>query len=132
MQLKILLPTMVLLDAPVTRVLAEGANGSCCLLPKHTDFVTALVPGILTWDTPDGQTRYAAVGEGILVKTDGLVRVSTRHAVPGKNLGSLRATAAQQFRLIDDRERSARSAVARLEADFVRRFLVLKEPSHVG
>ena len=131
MQLKILLPTMVLLDEPVSRILAEGQDGSFCLLPKHTYFVSALVPGILTWCSIDGQTHYAAVGEGILVKTDALVRVSTRHAVAGTNLGSLRATAAHEFRSMDDRERMARSAAARLEADFVRRFLVLERPVHV-
>lgn len=47
MNLKILLPANLLLDAPVHKVVAVASNGSFCLLPKHADFVTSLVPGIL-------------------------------------------------------------------------------------
>ena len=33
----------------------------------------------------------------------------------------------ERFEMLDDRERTARSAVAKLESDFVRRFLLLEE-----
>jgi len=45
MQLKVLLPTQVLVDEPVSKVVAEGEDGSFCLLPRHVDFTSALVPG---------------------------------------------------------------------------------------
>lgn len=129
MHLKILLPTHVLLDSDVTKIVAEAQNGSFCLLPKHVDFVTALVPGILAYTTPDGQEEFVAVDEGILVKSEAKVFVSTRQAVLGPDLGELRKTVAEQFEVLDDRERTARSAVAKLEADFLRRFLQFGEPS---
>ncbi|HBE49542.1 MAG TPA: F0F1 ATP synthase subunit epsilon, partial [Cyanobacteria bacterium UBA11369] len=47
MKLKVLLPTKILLEEEVSKITAEAANGSFCLLPRHIDFVTALVPGIL-------------------------------------------------------------------------------------
>jgi F-type H+-transporting ATPase subunit epsilon len=46
MQLKILIPTKILVDCQVTKVIAEAENGHFCLLPHHVDFVAALVPGI--------------------------------------------------------------------------------------
>ncbi len=131
MILKVLLPTSILLDHTVTKVVAEGQNGSFCLLPKHVDFLSALVPGILMFFTEDQEEEYIAVGEGILVKTGSMIRVSTRHAVRGKDLGYLRQKVTQEFELLDDRERSARSAIAHLEADFARRFLQLKDCPHV-
>jgi len=51
MNLKILLPTEILLDEEVTKVSAEAENGSFTLLPNHIDFVTAIVPGILFFES---------------------------------------------------------------------------------
>jgi F-type H+-transporting ATPase subunit epsilon len=47
MRLKILLPTEIILDKEVIKVVAEAENGYFCLLPRHVDFVSTLVPGIL-------------------------------------------------------------------------------------
>jgi F-type H+-transporting ATPase subunit epsilon len=127
MNLQILLPTEVLLDEDVTKVVAEAENGSFCLLPKHVDFVTALVPGILTFTNTIGEEHYAAHADGILVKSGAEVRVSTRNAARGDNLGTLRQLVDDRFVVLDERERTARSATAKLEADFFRRFLEFGE-----
>ncbi len=63
--------------------------------------------------------------EGILVKCGQEVFVSTRNAVQGSQLGTLRRTVEEQYKVLDDRERVARSALAKLEADLVRRFMDL-------
>ncbi len=55
------------------------------------------------------------------------VLVSTRHAVPGDDLATLRRTVRERYVELDERERSARSALARLEAGVVRRFNELRE-----
>lgn len=122
MHLKILLPSEIMLDREVTKVTAEAANGSFCLLPRHIDFVAALVPGLLSFTTPDGRETFVAVDEGALVKQGTQVLVSVRNAVTGQALGTLRQTIEERFQSLDDRERRARSALARLEADLVRRF----------
>ena len=44
MQLKVLLPSRILVDEAVTKVTAEGEDGCFCLLPRHVDFTTALAP----------------------------------------------------------------------------------------
>ena len=131
MRLKVLLPTEVLLDVPVTKVVAEGENGSFCLLPRHRDFVTAIVPGILSLCRADGTEEYLAVAEGVLVKSNSDVLVSTRNAVRSPDLGLLRNTVRTQFQLLDERERVARAAIAKLEADFTRRFIQLGERAGV-
>jgi F-type H+-transporting ATPase subunit epsilon len=126
MRLKVLLPSEVLLDAAVTKVNAEAENGAFCLLPRHIDFVAALVPGLLSFETEDGREEFVAVDEGILVKCGAQVLVSTRQAVRGPDLGSLRQAIDEQFRMVDEQEKKARAAAARLEADLVRRFLELE------
>ena len=127
MKLKVLLPVGVLLDEEVTKVTAEAANGSFCLLPRHIDFVAYLVPGILSFVSEKGQEEFLAVDEGVLVK-DGLeVLVSSTRAVRGAELGKLKETVDRVFRHIDDQEKTARSTMAKLEADLVRGFMELGE-----
>ncbi len=130
MYLKVLLPTEILVDEPVTKVIAEAENGSFCLLPRHIDFVAALVPGILCFCTADGKEHFAAIDEGTLVKCGEQVLVSTFSAVRGTDLAQLRATVAERFLELDEHERVARTALARLEAGTIRRFIELEEQGH--
>lgn len=127
MNFQVLLPTRVLVDQPVAKIVAEAQDGSFCLLPRHIDLVAALVPGVLLFVDCDGNEKYLGIDEGTLVKHGNRVRVSTRHAVSGDDLQSLRQIVQERFLELDDRERSARSALARLEAGVVRRFIELRE-----
>jgi len=128
MKLKVLLPTEVLVDEPVRKVTAEAANGSFCLLPRHIDFVAALVPGLLSFETEEeGEEVFLAVAEGVLVKAGQEVRVSVRSAVRGGELGELRRIVEEKFKVLDDKEKTARTAMARIEAGFVRRFLEVRK-----
>lgn len=125
--LKVLLPGEKLVEAEVAKVIAEAENGSFCLLPRHLDFVAALPPGILYFETLEGEEEYIAVDEGVLVKAGPDVMVSVGNAVRGAPLGKLKETVENQYRTLDERQKSARSAVARLEAGLVRRFIELQE-----
>ncbi len=125
MKLKVLLPTEILVDQEVTKVIAEAENGSFCLLPRHIDFVAALPPGILIFESAEGHEEFIAVDEGTLVKVGREVLVSTRNAVRSSELGTLKQIVEQEFRVLDDREKMAHSASAKLEADLVRRFIEL-------
>jgi len=90
MKLKVLLPSEVFIEKEVDKVVAEAANGAFCLLPRHVDFVAALVPGILSFTGGAEGEQFVAIDEGILVKCGPEVLVSTRKAVRGPDLGSLR------------------------------------------
>lgn len=127
MRLKLLVPTRVLVEEPVSKVVAEALNGSFGMLPRHIDFVAALEPGILTFESRDGEEQVIGIDEGVLVKCGDEVLVSVRNAVRGDDLTTLRETIEREFLDLDDRERAARSAVARLEAGVVRRFLQFGE-----
>ncbi|MFH2125520.1 MAG: F0F1 ATP synthase subunit epsilon [Pseudomonadota bacterium] len=127
MKLKVLLPDQVLMDQEVAKVVAEGENGSFCLLPRHVDFVAALSPGILSFVDQRGQEQFLALDEGVLVKQGQEVLVSTRRGVRGGKLGELRHLVDEQFRELDEYEIKARTAMAKIEAGFVRRFLELQE-----
>ena len=126
MNLRVLLPTEVLIEEEVAKVIAEAPNGFFCLLPKHVDLVAALVPGILSFETTGGREEFLAVDEGVLIKCGGEVLVSTRNAMRGPDLGQLKRTVAEKFEALDEREKTARSAMARIEAGFVRRFLEIQ------
>ena len=127
MNLKVLLPSEVLLDRQVLKLTAEAPNGFFCLLPRHIDFVATIVPGILSFLDSESVEHFVAVDEGTLVKCGPQVLVSTRHAVMSKDLGQLQQVVEQQFESIDERERLARSAAARLESGMVRRFMDLEK-----
>ncbi len=127
MRLKIFVPTEILLDTEVTKVVARAANGSFGILPRHVDFVTALVPGVLSYVDPAGSERYVGTDEGILIKRSHDVLVSTRKAMCGDDLAALRLVVRRDIVDLDEHERAARSALARLEAGVIRRFIELQE-----
>lgn len=120
MQLKILLPTQILLSEPATKINAEAENGAFGILPNHIDFVTALVPGILSFVSPQEQETFLAVDQGILVKCGAEVLISTRNAILGTDLETLQQTVETQFKTLNEREKMARSAAAKLELGFLR------------
>ena len=88
MKLKVWLPAQMLLEEEVNRIKAEAENGWFGILPKHVDFVTALVPGVMTFQPRGKPEEYLAIDHGILVKCGPDVSVSTRNAVRGTNLDS--------------------------------------------
>jgi F-type H+-transporting ATPase subunit epsilon len=109
----------------VEKATVRGREGSRTYLPRHIDFVTAMVPSVMSWQPVDGEEQFAAVDEGILVKTGDELLVSTVYAVHGPKLGQLRETVEEQFDQRGEREKTARTALAKLEASIVRRFMEL-------
>ncbi len=122
MNLKILLPSGVLLDEEVEKITAEAENGYFTMLPRHVDFVAALVPGIFSYLTPAGRERYLAIDEGVAVKKGEEVFVSTARAVPGDDLAFLQETVENELKTLGENEKKARTVMSRLEADTLRRF----------
>ncbi len=123
MQLRIALPTEVLLEAEAAKVKAEGPMGAFTLLPRHIDYATSLVPGLFSYTPKQGGAEvFLALDKGMLVKRGREVRIATARAVRGE-LGSLEVAVQEMLEAQTELERKSRSAVARLEADFVRRFV---------
>jgi F-type H+-transporting ATPase subunit epsilon len=122
MRLKVLLPFRVFADKDgVKRIVARTRQGSLGLLPHRLDCVAALTPGILVWETEAEGEVYAAVDEGVLVKTGADVLVSVRNAIGGTDLGKLHEAVEREFMNLDAQEKSVRAALTKLEVGLVRR-----------
>lgn len=120
MRLRIFIPTQVLVDEDVSQVTMEAENGSFSLLAGHIDYVAALVPGLLSYWGSDEAESVVAVDEGVVIKQGSEALVSCRHAVRGRRLEELLRTVAEQFEQLDEQEKKARTALTKIEADFVR------------
>jgi F-type H+-transporting ATPase subunit epsilon len=127
MRLKVWLPTEVLLDEEISRLKAEAENGWFGLLPKHIDFVTALVPGVLTFQPSGKPEEYLAIDRGILVKCGAEVSLSTRNATRGTDLSRLKQGVERQFLEREEKEKAARALESKLEADLVRGLLEVEK-----
>ncbi len=132
MKLNVLLPTKVFLEEPVSKVIAEARNGSFCLLPRHVDFVTILVPGILTYFPLEGEERYLALNGGTLVKCGSTIHISTAKAVQSMELETLQKTIDEEFLQESDHEKKARSALLKLEANMIQGFLGMERLKRHG
>lgn len=122
MNLKVLLPFGVFLEkSDVARMVAETSAGSMGVMPHRLDFVAALVPGILVYETSGEGEVCLAVDEGILVKTGKDVLISVRRAMGGTDLAGLRAKVEKEFLTLDEDEKAVRTVVAKLETGFLHR-----------
>jgi F-type H+-transporting ATPase subunit epsilon len=127
MTLKVWIPTEVMVDTEVTRINAEAENGWFGILPRHVDFVTSLVPGVLSFEPAGRPVEHLAIDHGILVKCGPAVSVSTRNAVRSGDLDTLKEAVEKQFRSLQEREQADRSLEAKLEADLVRQLMQMEK-----
>lgn len=123
------LPTAKLFEGQAVYLGAVAPNGAFGILPNHVDFVTALVPCVLTLRLADGAEEIFGLDEGLLVKKGQQVDVIALRGVRGRDLGTLQQTVEASFLKMDEEERQARSALSRLEANMVRRFAELQRPA---
>lgn len=127
MSLSILLPSRIYAEETgVSRIIAETREGSFGLLPHRLDCAMALPAGILTYETETGGERYVAIDDGLLIKAGVAVFVAVRRARAGAVLSDLRDAVEEEFAAIDEREQTVRSVLAKLEAGFLHRLVVLQ------
>lgn len=127
MNVSLHLPTQLFYEGHAEKLNAWAENGAFGILANHIDFVTSLVPGVLVLVDTDGQERFFGIDEGVLVKQGYQVDICVRRAVQGSDLNALKTTVRETFIELEDQERIARTALARLEANMVRRFAELRE-----
>lgn len=98
---------------------AEGPSGRFALLPRHVDFATALVPGLLRCVEEGGRERFLAVDGGLLVKEGPRLLLSTRAFVEAEP-GRLGEAVRGRLEALEEEERKNRGGLARLEAELLR------------
>ncbi|MCF8466396.1 MAG: F0F1 ATP synthase subunit epsilon [Sneathiella sp.] len=127
MSVTLRLPARLFYEGAAVKLAARAGNGAFGILPDHIDFATALVPSVLMLTAPDDEELVFGIDEGIMVKRGRQVDICVRRAARGTTLASLETIVRDTFIDLDDKERTARSALSRLEADMVRRFMELRE-----
>jgi F-type H+-transporting ATPase subunit epsilon len=127
MSVTLRLPSQTLYEGRATRLTAVAPNGAFGILPNHVDFVSALVPAVLTLRQADGSEEIFGLDEGLLVKKGHEVVIVARRGVRGDDLETLQETVQASFIQMDEEERQARSALSRLEANMVHRFAELRK-----
>ena len=126
MRLSVILPHQLFLELDgVQRIVADTSSGSLGILQHRLDCAAPLVPGIFIYET-ELEEKYLALGAGILVKTGNEVSIAVSNAIIGTDLKTLRRVVAAQLEQADQQQREVRGALAKLEGNFVRRFLELK------
>jgi F-type H+-transporting ATPase subunit epsilon len=104
--LEIVTPERHVLSADVDEVRAPGASGLFGVRPQHAPFITAVVPGELSF-VLEGQPRRYAVGGGFIEVSEDRVRVLADTAEAAEEIDLERARRAEldaQQRLTNLRE----------------------------
>ncbi len=100
-QFKLVTPTGVLFDGAVEQVTAVGALGEFGVLPLHTNFITSLVPGILTLKISGTSFTEYLVAGGLAEVKDGVMTVLALEAEPPSKVD--RAAAAGSVAAVEQR-----------------------------
>lgn len=128
MKLRILMPFKVYAEkANVLQVAAETPKGSFGLLPNRLDCVTALVPGILSFETQEEGEVYIAIDEGVLVKLGRTVLISVRNAIGGADLTTLEEAVEREFLNRSEDEQLLNTVMAKMESSFMHRLKELSD-----
>lgn len=128
MQVNIRLPQSLLFSGEILKLTATAENGSFGIWPNHADFVTALLPSVLVLVDQNNKELFFGMDEGLLVKTGHQVDIAVKRAVQSDDLGTLYELLSASFYGADEQERSARTAVSKLELSMVRQMSELQKP----
>lgn len=132
MKLKVTTPIGIILSEEIQKIDFEALDGHYTLLPRHQDFVTAMPPNIVAYQTTDGLTHYMACNRGILVKKADGVYLSVHRAVLSETLDDLSQIIAVEFKHDDEERKEVNTAMARLEIGLSRGFMQLKGATQDG
>lgn len=127
MQLKIFLPTHILINEPCNKIIAEDQNGLFCLLPRHIDYVSHLVPSVVSFISADGTEKFVATDKAVLVKQGEDVRIGTARGFVSNNIEEITKKIKEEFLVANetDEYKEMQSAMAHLEVGIMRHLLTL-------
>ncbi len=98
---KLVTPTGLVFEGPVELATAENPLGEFGVLAQHINYVTALIPGLLTLKLAEGGYRHYVVPGGLAEVKDGEMTVLAPAAQPAEALGG--GEAAQQVAAAQER-----------------------------
>ena len=122
MKMSVCTPLGIIMQDEVVKVIVETLNGYHTLLEKHIDFVAALGPNIVSYQTVDKNIRYVACHHGIVVKKGDEVNITVQNAVMSDTLDELETVIDNEFKQKDEQRKELNTAMARLELGLIRGF----------
>ena len=127
MQIKIFLPTHILINEKCSKVVAEDETGLFCLLPKHIDYVSHLVPSIVSFVDAEGKEKFVATDKAVLTKQGEEVRICTARGFVSNNIDEINKKIKEEFLVANEGEeyKEAQSALAHLEIGIMRHLMTL-------
>ncbi|NKC33608.1 F0F1 ATP synthase subunit epsilon [Falsiroseomonas selenitidurans] len=125
MRLRILTPLSIVTDTePVLSLRAEDASGGFGIMSGHTNFLTSLTIGVVSWTDGASRQHHCAVRGGVLSVSAGRdIAITTREAVAGDDLATLDATVIAGYRAEIETERAERTDDIRLQLNAIRRIV---------
>ena len=125
-------PNRIIDELEISKLSAQGLEGSFVILPDHIDLLSALEQSIVTVRDASGTPSVFAVDGGILVKKGENIQISSPLVVKGKNLSEtnpedgLSAIVRDTLDRLKKDSRDVQNASLRLECDLVRRMIELR------
>lgn len=115
-------PAAIVVDsADVAHVRAEDETGAFGILEGHAEFLTVLVPCVVTWRDRQGREGHVAVRGGVLAVRDRRqIEIATREAVGEETLQKLGESVLARFRAYVEAEEQSRTTAAQLQAATIR------------
>jgi len=116
MRLAVTTPLAIVVDSSdVAHLRAEDETGAFGILAGHADFLTALVPSVVSWHDARGNDHHVAVRGGMLdVRGGETIAIATREAVADDDLHRLETEVVVRFRRQLADEQAARADANRL------------------
>ena len=95
-QFRLITPTGIVYEGPVEQAIAIGALGEFAVLAAHTDYITAIEPGMLTLRLAGGATNEYLLSGGLAEVRDGAMVILALDAEPPASVDSVAAASEVQ------------------------------------
>jgi len=113
--LKIYSPIEMLLDEEVKKFTFQGKEGYVTILPNHIDYVSSFETNIMNYINRDGNRKFVALNNGVLVKYSNKVRLTAYKAIIGDDLDDLKAKINEVVEEEDNIEKEINKNLKQLE-----------------
>ncbi|MBR3912814.1 MAG: hypothetical protein IKJ28_01075 [Alphaproteobacteria bacterium] len=128
----VLTPVGVLLKTKIQKISVESVDGFRTLLPKHTDYVSALKTGIISYWNETNTVGYIACNEGILTKKGNHIRLATRLGILGSNIDELTHLIETDFKKMEEARKETNKAMTQMEISLAQGLLKLNREQKNG
>ncbi|MCP4393707.1 MAG: hypothetical protein GY804_05500 [Alphaproteobacteria bacterium] len=127
MRIKVQLPDQIIYEDEAELIKYEAEDGTFTMLPRHIDFASSLVPGVVRVTQKDGNEVFLATSRAVLVKQGDLVTISTSLAVVSDSLEDVQDTLNAELEKSSEEIQNARDSLARMEVAIVKKYMEISD-----